>query len=153
MIVTVGMSLTESFLNCDTRVWEPSSSESPYGMGHAVTIIGYQDDFKGDIGAFLILNSYGENWGEDGMTWILYKDALKYFGEQYAVDMSGKSRVFGRPAADLPVTETPLNFEDSNATNLSDKKSAEDYEIDARFNQIDVGKLYEDYIKGLTDQE
>ena len=39
---------------------------------HAVVIIGYDDNKYG--GSFRILNSWGENWGENGMGWIRYED-------------------------------------------------------------------------------
>lgn len=51
-----------------------------YG-GHAVTIVGY-DDFKAG-GSFLILNSYGSDWGMDGYFWLKYSDAEKYLDEAY----------------------------------------------------------------------
>jgi len=38
--------------------------------GHAVSIVGYDDTKK----AWLIRNSWGPEWGEDGYGWISYKD-------------------------------------------------------------------------------
>lgn len=40
---------------------------------HAMCIIGY-DDKVGDAGAFLVQNSWGEDWGKEGCFWIQYKD-------------------------------------------------------------------------------
>ena len=39
--------------------------------GHAMTIIGYDDD-KGANGAFRVINSWGEGWGNYGFIWIDY---------------------------------------------------------------------------------
>lgn len=39
---------------------------------HAITIVGYNDDYNG--GAFRVLNSYGNEWGDNGYFWITYKD-------------------------------------------------------------------------------
>jgi hypothetical protein len=39
--------------------------------GHAMTIIGY-DDNKGPNGAFQVVNSWGEVWGDNGYVWIDY---------------------------------------------------------------------------------
>lgn len=52
--------------------------------GHALTIIGWDDDYSRDNfygefkpqnnGAWLVLNSYGENWAENGFQWVSYED-------------------------------------------------------------------------------
>ena len=39
--------------------------------GHAMTIIGY-DDNKGTNGAFRVVNSWGDDWGNRGFIWIDY---------------------------------------------------------------------------------
>ena len=39
--------------------------------GHAMTVVGY-DDNKGPNGAFRVINSWGENWGDRGFIWIDY---------------------------------------------------------------------------------
>ena len=40
------------------------------GRYHAMTIVGYDDNI-GD-GAFLVVNSWGSNWGKNGKFWIKY---------------------------------------------------------------------------------
>jgi len=45
--------------------------DSPYEGDHAVTIIGYDDNFPGG-GAFKILNSWGTQWGNQGYFWLPY---------------------------------------------------------------------------------
>ena len=56
------------------------------GMGHAVTIVGYDDDITYDIngngniedgekGAFKVANSHGSGFGDNGFFWVMY-DAL-----------------------------------------------------------------------------
>jgi len=39
---------------------------------HAIVIVGYDDNYKG--GSFRVLNSYGDDWGDNGFFWITYKD-------------------------------------------------------------------------------
>lgn len=39
---------------------------------HAMCIVGYDDDVND--GSFLIMNSWGDDWGSDGFTWVTYKD-------------------------------------------------------------------------------
>jgi C1A family cysteine protease len=40
--------------------------------GHALCIIGYDDSKFG--GAFEVMNSWGDNWGDDGYFWVKYSD-------------------------------------------------------------------------------
>ena len=43
---------------------------------HALCAVGYDDNVAG--GAFLIMNSWGEQWGKDGFTWVKYDDYAYY---------------------------------------------------------------------------
>ncbi len=59
-------------------VWNRTPEDKDYERGgHAMVIVGYDDDKYG--GAFRILNSWGAGWGDGGYLWIRYEDA------QYAV--------------------------------------------------------------------
>jgi hypothetical protein len=51
-------------------------------------IIGYDDNKYG--GAFQIMNSWGEDWGKDGLFWISYKNFKKYGIEAYGIFPSEK---------------------------------------------------------------
>ncbi len=42
------------------------------GGGHAMTIVGYDDNYGGGVGAFKIANSWGTAWGCSGYAWISY---------------------------------------------------------------------------------
>lgn len=50
--------------------------------GHAITIVGYDDDYPGG-GAFRILNSYGSDWGDDGFFWMTYDDFKEHGSAAY----------------------------------------------------------------------
>lgn len=53
-----------------------------YG-GHALSLIGY-DDFK-EGGSFEIINSWGNEWGKNGIIWVKYSDFDKLILEAYEV--------------------------------------------------------------------
>lgn len=67
--VLMGMDISNGFQTAKV-VYEPDSISVG---GHAMTIIGY-DDEKFGTGAFEVINSWGEGWGNDGFMWIRYND-------------------------------------------------------------------------------
>lgn len=69
--VMVGILLYESLLDLKNGTYEKTSGE--FLGGHSLVIVGYDDD-RGQ-GAFLVLNSWGKDWGMDGLGWISY-DAM-----------------------------------------------------------------------------
>lgn len=80
--VIICMNLPNSFLSNDVKdLWQPKGANDAVCGYHAMCIIGYDDDKYG--GAFLIQNSWGRNWGNNGRTWIKYADFLKYVDFAY----------------------------------------------------------------------
>ena len=51
--------------------------------GHAVTIVGYDDNRFG--GAFKVINSYGMGWGDRGYFWLPYRDIHRVIYEAYVL--------------------------------------------------------------------
>ena len=78
--VVIGMMVGGSFMQNmeNKKVWIPEQED--YDMngfgGHALCVIGYDDYLEG--GAFQIMNSWGKDWGEDGIAYVRYND-FKYF--------------------------------------------------------------------------
>ncbi len=75
-------------------VWNRTPEDKDFERGgHAMVIVGYDDDKYG--GAFRILNSWGAGWGDGGYLWIRYEDAqyailfaaemIDYPGENYSL--------------------------------------------------------------------
>lgn len=113
--VVIGMMVGGSFMQDmeGREVWIPTQGD--YRMagfgGHAMCVIGY-DDYK-EGGAFQIMNSWGPEWGRNGIAWVPYK-VFDYFAkEAYAVYPQGEG-------VDVKPTEFDIRF----GLALVDKKGA-----------------------------
>lgn len=62
------MNAREDFLYYKSGIYKATTSKK--AGGHAVAIIGFDDDKK----AWLIKNSWGVDWGESGYAWVSYSD-------------------------------------------------------------------------------
>lgn len=78
--VIIGFQIENAFYYAK-NVFEPDNLGTT--GGHAMCVIGYDDDEYG--GAFEIVNSWGDNWGNNGFIWVRYKDFAKY--AKYAYEM------------------------------------------------------------------
>lgn len=85
MPVVFGMNVPPSFeKSFGKNLWTPGISENRFsGFGHAMVVVGYDDKKFG--GAFEIINSWGELWGDGGFIWIKYSDFKNYFLGGYAL--------------------------------------------------------------------
>lgn len=86
--VAIGMMVGQSFMQSmmGEELWTPQGmDESQMGMGgHAMCVIGYDDSKFG--GAFQIMNSWGQEWGKEGVGWVRYGDFQRYVKEAYGID-------------------------------------------------------------------
>jgi hypothetical protein len=56
--------------------------------GHAMCVIGYDDRVEG--GAFQIMNSWGNEWGQNGIAFVRYGDFKEFVREAYGLDPLAK---------------------------------------------------------------
>lgn len=86
--VVIGMMVGQSFMQemIGKELWQPGGMDaSQVGMGgHAMCVIGYDDRKFG--GAFQIMNSWGPQWGKEGIAWVRYGDFKNYVREAYGID-------------------------------------------------------------------
>tara|TARA_B100001939_G_scaffold348200_1_gene373798 strand:+ start:38374 stop:40704 length:2331 start_codon:yes stop_codon:yes gene_type:complete len=68
--VMVGVLLYENLLDLKTGVY--AKPDGAFLGGHSVVIVGYDDD-RGPGGAFKVMNSWGNQWGDAGYGWISYE--------------------------------------------------------------------------------
>lgn len=86
--VIIGMMVGGSFMEgmMGQKVWRPTSSDRQqrgFG-GHAMCLVGYDDRVDG--GAFEIMNSWGPEWGQNGIGYVRYADFKEFVREAYGVD-------------------------------------------------------------------
>jgi len=86
--VVIGMMVGGSFMEgmLGKKLWQPTDEDqSQQGFGgHAMCVIGYDDRLAG--GSFQIMNSWGPEWGENGIGWIRYGDFKNFVREAYGID-------------------------------------------------------------------
>jgi len=80
--VIIGMNTPDSF-NEAKDVWEPNENSERYYYGHALCVVGYDDNKYG--GAFEVLNSWGRKWGNGGYIWIPYRTFVDFVSEGYEI--------------------------------------------------------------------
>ncbi|HRP31768.1 MAG TPA: C1 family peptidase [Agriterribacter sp.] len=87
----VGESYMQSMLGKDVWIPEPGDAGMMGFGGHAQCVVGY-DDTKYE-GAFLIMNSWGPEWGNNGFAWVRYPDFKRYVREAYGLEPMAKTGV------------------------------------------------------------
>jgi hypothetical protein len=80
--VIIGMNTPDSFTDAKD-VWQPKESPDTYYYGHAMCVVGYDDNRYG--GAFEVLNSWGRKWGNGGYIWIPYRTFVDFVKEGYEI--------------------------------------------------------------------
>jgi hypothetical protein len=80
--VIIGMNTPDSFLEAKD-VWLPRENPGIYYGGHAMCVVGYDDNKSG--GAFEILNSWGRKWGNGGYIWVPYQVFIDFVMEGYEI--------------------------------------------------------------------
>jgi len=72
--VVIAWEVRQSFVSFlgDTWIKPKNEQQEIKKKYHAMTVIAYDDQKNG--GSFQLVNSWGENWGENGYAWVTYKD-------------------------------------------------------------------------------
>jgi hypothetical protein len=119
--VVIGMKCPTSFNN-PKGYWVPTEDPSANFGGHAMCVIGYDDNKYG--GAFEIQNSWGSAWGNEGYIWIKYTDFQKWVKYAYElIDIPKKQNV---NATDLAGA---IRFIESNGNTMSASYTGTHYKM------------------------
>jgi hypothetical protein len=113
--VVIGMMVGGTFMQDreGKDVWLPSErdyNKRNFG-GHCMCIIGYDDHFFENDGAFLIQNSWGQRWGKNGKAWISYKDFVYFTNEAYGLNALPNQQNQNKLACDLALIEKDTKLE------------------------------------------
>ncbi|MGV8136005.1 MAG: DUF4384 domain-containing protein [Mangrovibacterium sp.] len=137
--VLIGLNCPESVssVTAASNVWIPI--ESPYVNygGHALCVVGYDDNKYG--GAFEIMNSWGSDWGKGGFFWIRYNDYANFTKNAFEMypyektvenktDLSGKI-VFQVHAGEQLSSKCNSFYAKGQSTVTDEYKSIADYSI------------------------
>ncbi|MFZ1333048.1 MAG: C1 family peptidase [Flavobacteriales bacterium] len=92
--IVIGMMVGGTFMRGmeGQEAWVPSDADHDqrgFG-GHAMCVVGYDDYKFGDTGGFQIMNSWGPEWGNNGMAWVPYPVFDFFAKEAYAVYPQGE---------------------------------------------------------------
>lgn len=88
----VGGSFMQAMIGQDT--WQSTDNDrNMQGFGgHAMCVIGYDDyKFARNMGGFQIMNSWGNEWGKNGIAWISYDDFEFFVKEAYGIYPMGNA--------------------------------------------------------------
>ncbi len=92
--VVIGMMVGGTFMHqmVGRSVWQPTQRDySGYGFsGHAMCVIGYDDNKQ----AVQIMNSWGPEWGNNGVAWVSYRDFVHFTKEAYGLYPMGSAEKF-----------------------------------------------------------
>ncbi|WP_345271056.1 C1 family peptidase [Nibrella viscosa] len=82
--LVIGMMIPRSFMQAG-EFWKPASEENLQNAvgGHALVVVGYDDNKNG--GSFLLANSWGTGWGQQGYTWVRYNDLTHFTPYAYCL--------------------------------------------------------------------
>lgn len=101
--VVIGLNILKNFPTAKgVKTWRPDIGNQTYGGGHSVVVVGY-DEFRG---AFQIMNSWGNDWGENGFIWIRYKDFATYCKYAYVMHLGEKG------ISSAPIEVTPVAYQE-----------------------------------------
>lgn len=97
--VIIGMAIRQNFYQLNqAKFWWPDIGNTNPAGGHAMTVVGYDDE----VGAFLIFNSWGPNWGDRGFIRIKYEDFAEYC--KYAYILIGELGATASPTTEVVQT-------------------------------------------------
>ena len=111
--VVIGMQVGGSYMQpmLGKDLWTPTDEDrSLMGFGgHDQCVVGYDDRKYG--GAFLLMNSWGPQWGNNGFAWVRYPDFKFFVREAYGIEPMSKTGAAAAEPLDVEVGLVQVHYE------------------------------------------
>lgn len=103
--VIIGMAIRQNFLQLrNARYWWPKLGNTTPAGGHALTVVGYDDESR----SFLLFNSWGTEWGDRGYIRMKYADFAEHCKYAYMLVGEAAETVKTSAPESLTVQQQPL---------------------------------------------
>ncbi len=103
--LAVAMTVHDDFRFYTGGCYSPPAQGAP---NHAVLLVGWDDRMADGRGAWLIKNSWGEDWGLDGFAWVEFHTCELGYGAQSVRYVPGRGiTIEHEPAPDQPPDSAP----------------------------------------------
>ncbi len=117
--VAIGMMVGPSFMQdmMGKDLWQPApGDQSMQGFGgHAMCVCGYDDKKYG--GAFLLMNSWGPEWGNNGFAWVRYGDFRHFVREAYGLEPMQRVGAAANQAFECEIGLVQIAFDNKKLVN------------------------------------
>jgi hypothetical protein len=152
--VVIGMMVGGSYMQpmMGQDVWNPTQDDaSMMGFGgHAQCVVGYDDAKYG--GAFLIMNSWGPQWGNNGFAWVRYKHFQYFVREAYGLEsMPPVGAAANKPfECEVGLVEVKFNGKKTVAGDYIPLKKTDDNLFET-INEVKAGTRFKMEIRNESD--
>lgn len=101
---------------------------------HAMCVVGYDDNQYG--GAFQIMNSWGKDWGQQGLVWVKYDDFCSAVHYAYEMYMNKKTQPIPQPKPQPGPEPKPLHLANVVWMNTETSVTTEKYNVIVGINSL-----------------
>ncbi|HMQ46142.1 MAG TPA: C1 family peptidase [Saprospiraceae bacterium] len=148
--LAIGCKLGDNFMQWDSDdVLTAHSSFANVGQhaNHAMALVGY-DDNKGPNGAFRIINSWGNRWGDTGSIWVDYNF---FVGGDFCFGAFVASNKASEIDPNNPVDPTVSGSVDLIPWNVWDNDNQSDFDTRSRYVEYNVYNIGDETVRASSN--
>lgn len=145
--VVIGLRIKNNFYKLeDAAFWHPYLGDTTYAGGHAMVVVGYDDN----LASFRIFNSWGPKWGKNGMIWVKYNEFAKYCKYAYIIYVGQNKPI--QNAANLAVKSSPVVASTNETLTEANLNELPLREISGKFNFLRFTGLFNAYSEPVFEE-